>query len=179
ADRQGGGAQRPHTRPNVRPSGRGGHARVPATFSTAIAFRAARPVASTDNVAPEMLRTSRYGTSGSASVLRAYCFRKRRSRTSPPVGLAVGKHGEIVHRSRWRDADGKRDRSMFADLLDDHDVAGDRLITRDREDAVRRLPQARGTSEKIANLVLHDRCGDFGPLGDRSRLGKQVPRRLL
>ncbi len=84
ADRQGGGAQRPHTRPNVRPSGRGGHARVPATFSTAIAFRAARPVASTDNVAPEMLRTSRYGTSGSASVLRAYCFRKRRSRTSPP-----------------------------------------------------------------------------------------------
>src|SRR5262249_5946624 len=81
---QGDGEECPHPRTDVRGERGAGHGSIAVAFNTAMAFLMARPVAWTERVAPAMFRTSRYGRSGSGSVLRAYCLRNRRSRTSPP-----------------------------------------------------------------------------------------------
>src|SRR5262249_312442 len=78
------GEECPHPRTDVRGERGAGHGSITVAFNTAMAFLMARPVAWTERVAPAMFRMSRYGSSGSASVLRAYCLRNRRSRTSPP-----------------------------------------------------------------------------------------------
>ena len=76
--------QRAHPGSDIRQEAGGAQPRSPVARSTAIAFFTARPVASTDSVAPAMFWMSRYGRSGAVPVLPAYCLRKRRSLMSPP-----------------------------------------------------------------------------------------------